>query len=140
MSARRYSSSRKHFAKLPTTPHDRDVHPLIDQPEGIIENKIAAYAVRKQLEDLGVIHWPLLLVNLQNKQYVIHYHRRQLIEPGHTSSAPVTMTSIPPLSFEGCASRVATLCSTLLNGRVLDFTLDWLHVAFEAWSIPLAFQ
>lgn len=108
------------FAKLPSNPHDRIIHQLIDQPEGVIEHKIAACAVRKQLEDLGVVHWPLLLVDLQNEGYVINYHRQPFIEPGLTSSAPVTMTNIPPLSFEGCASRVATLCSTLSNGRVLD--------------------
>lgn len=30
------------------------------------------------------------------------------------------MTIIPPVSFEGCASRVETLCATFSNGRLLD--------------------
>lgn len=51
-------------AYLPSSPPHRINYPLIDQPEGVIEHKIAARAVRKQLEDLGVIHRPLLLVDL----------------------------------------------------------------------------
>lgn len=51
-------------AIIPSTRHLSINHPLIDQSEGVIEHKIAARAVRKQLEDLSVIHRPFLIVNL----------------------------------------------------------------------------
>ena len=92
----------------------------IDQPEGIIEYKIAARTVWKQLKDLGVVHGPSLFVDLFYVNYITHKNRQPMIEPGLTSSAPVTMTSIPPLSFEGCASSVDTLCTTFSNGKVFS--------------------
>ena len=36
----------------------------VDQPEGVIEYKVAARAVRKQLEDLGIVHRPFLIFDL----------------------------------------------------------------------------
>lgn len=42
----------------------RDIPSRKNQPEGVIEHEVAARAVRKQLEDLGIIHRPLLLVDL----------------------------------------------------------------------------
>ena len=63
-SATKMSIILKTFAKLPANPHHRITNSRKYQPEGVIEHIIAAYAVRKQLEDLGVIHWPLLLVDL----------------------------------------------------------------------------
>lgn len=47
----------------------------------------------------------------------------------HTSKAPVTATSIPPVSFEGCASKVETWCRTLENGS------DWAsHQICKWWT------
>ena len=93
--------------KLPPR-HHHDKHLLIDQSEGVVEHKVAACAVRKKLEDLGVIHRSLFLVDLQSDQYVNQGcpNKVSFLLPGLTSNAPVTMTSIPPLSFEGCASSV----------------------------------
>ena len=44
---------------------NRNLIPLlaIDQPENVVEH-IVALAVRQQLESLGVIHGPLLLIDL----------------------------------------------------------------------------
>ena len=105
-------------AKPASARHNLSNHLLIDQPEGVIEHEIATRTVRKQLEDLGIIHWSLLLVDLQCNPDVNNSCRAPLSQPRLTSSAPVTMTSIPPLSFEGCASRVDNLWTTFWNGRV----------------------
>lgn len=71
---------------------------------------------------MGVVHRPLLFVHLAKIR-----NRRKSLFPatkqkrsdyhGHTNIAPVTITSIPPVSFEGCASRVATSCLIFSNGR-----------------------
>lgn len=45
----------------------------------------------------------------------------------HTSKAPVTATSIPPVSFEGCASKVESRCRTLENGS------DWISYQIYKW-------
>ena len=36
----------------------------VNQPENIIEDVIAASPIRTQLKHLGIIHGPLLLINL----------------------------------------------------------------------------
>lgn len=102
----------------------------IYQLKDVIENKIAA-GVRDQLKHLGIIHRSLLLVDLHIlfciSQTVcispaIPPHRRamadevKILKACHTNKAPVTITRIPPESFDGCASIVATWCKTFANG------------------------
>lgn len=36
----------------------------VDQTENVVENEIAAGAIRLELEALGVVHWLLLLIDL----------------------------------------------------------------------------
>lgn len=52
-------------AKPPSSRHLLTDQLREDQAEDVIEHIIAACTVRKQLEDLGVIHRSLFLVDLQ---------------------------------------------------------------------------
>lgn len=103
----------------------------INQLEDVIEDEEAARAVREQLKHLGIIHRSLLLIDLHIFFRISHAdgsspaippHRRgmedqvKILKACRTNNAPVTITSIPPDSFDGCASRVATWCTTFLNG------------------------
>lgn len=98
----------------------------IYQLEDIVENEVTASAVWKQLKYLSIIHWSLLFVNLGSSACQPLHPASANSRPSwvwdfeigafHTSKAPVTATSIPPVSFEGCASKVESWCRILENG------------------------
>ena len=104
----------------------------IYQLKDVIEDKIAT-GIRDQLKHLAITHRSLLLVDLHMffcvSQTVcaspaIPPHRRamgdevKILKACRTNKAPVTITRIPPESFDGCASKVATWCTTFSNGSV----------------------
>lgn len=93
----------------------------VNETEDIVEDEVAA-TIRLEQEGLGVVHGPLLLVDLHAEDRLVSCPETDeplaLVESGnktkernrgrrHTRRAPVTETMMAPL-MEGWASRVET--------------------------------
>ena len=89
----------------------------IHQPKDIVENEVATLIVRHELEGLRVAHGSPLGLDLDVLSVLISQVLQLKTSCVLTSSAPLTITRMPPVGLLGCASIVATWCSTFSNGR-----------------------
>lgn len=81
---------------------DRRLCGGVDEPEDVVEDKVASGTVREELEGLGVGHGSLFLVDLF--VYVSASRVLNLLSmesSQHTRRRPETRTRIPPASLEG---------------------------------------
>ena len=92
----------------------------VNETEDVVEDVVAASAIRQQLESLGIAHRSLLLIDL--RAVLASVPALVLLVPAVlTRSLPETKTRIPPFSFDGWASRLATSCWTLEKGRLCRY-------------------
>jgi hypothetical protein len=142
-----WSHQRPFNSHVPNTYPPKSFQSSKYQLENIVVD-VEGLTLWHELENLAVVHWSLLFIDLERNQcqhptFIVTVLRSQYgyRKECHTKSAPVTKMIIPPASFEGWASRVETACLTFWKGRLCmtQFLLTlWICIDMSGYPLRVS--